>query len=179
MRCLLRVQAPDYAEPLLGWRVWRVARQGRELRLVSALHDEMWAPHDELDASCHRQDDPLRARGEPPPPLHSAPARGCGCGIHATRAPAEAARYLLGRDDAPVVHRVIGQVALWGTVVEGSAGWRAQRGYPARLWIPIRRADSQPVAAEEVAAALVSYGVPVELLREHRPSDVGLALAQS
>lgn len=167
------MRAPDYAAPILGWRVWRVGKHGSELRLLSALQDEVWEPRDELAARCRPHEDFLAE----PSADHPAPAGACSCGIYGTREPAEAARYLLGRDDSPVLHRVIGQVALWGTVVEGPAGWRASRGYPARIWIPLRRADGSAAPTDDVAEALADYGVPLELLDSHRPSDVGSRLA--
>lgn len=166
------MRAPDYAEPILGWRVWRVGRHGREVRLFSALQDEVWEPRGELSARCRPQESIFSE----PSVGHPAPAAGCACGIYGSREPVEAARYLLGRDDAPVLHRVIGQVALWGTVVEGPAGWRASRGYPARIWIPLRHADGSPAPTEEVAASLAGYGIPLEWLDSYRPSDVGARL---
>jgi hypothetical protein len=73
---------------------------------------------------------PLAARCEHG---HSAPDLDCACGIYAARDPAEARRYLVGRDEADVIGRVLGQVFLWGRVVEGEHGWRAERAYPAAL----------------------------------------------
>jgi hypothetical protein len=88
----------------------------------------------------------------------------------------EAAAYLTklfkSRDD--VVHRVIGTVSLWGTVVEGERGWRASHAYPRRIYVPVpsRRAWLNPVGGlrrpalppAEIAYALAEYGVTVELV---------------
>ncbi len=72
------------------------------------------------------------ARGRVParPP---APSLECACGIYAAREPEDALVYLTGRDEPGVVGRVLGRVALWGLVVEGEHGWRAELAYPAAL----------------------------------------------
>jgi hypothetical protein len=110
--------------------VWCVREDGR---LQSVLYDDVWEPGQELPAAC--------------PHGHSPPDADCACGLYAVRKPEGARRYLLGRDEPHVVGRVLGQVALWGTVVEAELGWRASRAYPAAL---------EP-AALEIARL---YGVP-------------------
>jgi hypothetical protein len=82
----------------------------------------------------------------------------CGCGIYASRSNVDAAKYLIGRNDPLVVHRVVGLVRLWGAVFEGSRGWRAELAYPDRLWVP------QVPAACEIARLLGVYGIPVEAI---------------
>jgi hypothetical protein len=79
----------------------------------------VWEPGHGLAAAC--------AKG------HPAPDPACSCGIYAARDPEEARRYLVGRDDPHVVGRVLGRVALWGTVVEGERGWRASRAHPVEI----------------------------------------------
>jgi hypothetical protein len=150
-------QAPDFVEPFHGWRVWRVAQTARGLRLWSVLYDDAWEPRRPFRARC--------------PDGHSAPDHNCACGIYGARAPTAAARYLLGRNDPVVVHRVIGLVALWGTVFAGERGWRASVAYPARLWVP-----ESPRAAE-VAEVLLSYGVPFETLRARRTVEIAAEVA--
>jgi hypothetical protein len=111
--------------------VWCVREDGR---LQSVLYDDVWEPGRELVAAC--------------PHGHTAPDASCACGIYAVREPHAARRYLVGRDELNVVGRVLGQVALWGTVVEARLGWRGSRAYPAGL---------EPGAAEIARR----YGVPV------------------
>ncbi len=111
--------------------MWCVREDGR---LQSVLYDDVWEPGHGLTAACQHE--------------HLAPYAACACGIYAVREPEGARRYLLGRDEPNVVGRVLGQVFLWGTVVEAEHGWRASFAYPARL---------EPSAAE--IARL--YGVPV------------------
>lgn len=83
------------------------------------LYDDVWEPGRPLAARCEHG--------------HSAPDARCGCGIYAARDPAEARRYLVGRDEPGVVGRVLGRVLLWGLVVEGEHGWRGELAYPAQL----------------------------------------------
>jgi hypothetical protein len=136
--------ARDCAGPILGWRVWRVSRVGPSLRLRSVLRDDVWKPGAELVASCDGG--------------HKAPEEACSCGIHAARDRAAASRYLIGRNESSDAARVVGLVALWGWVLVAEAGWRASFAYPARLIVPAGAAG-----APELASALASYRVPVEL----------------
>jgi hypothetical protein len=157
--------APDYIEPIVGWRTWLVVSEGEGFRLRSVVYDTAWFPHNELIARClHRAFSfPWRRRAG-----HVAPARGCGCGIYAAREPEEAASYLEGHSwaDALSVHRVIGTVSLWGRVAECPRGWRGSHAYPKRIYVPTTRAPYwlRAERAEEVALALTEYDVPVELL---------------
>lgn len=156
------MSAPDYAEAIVGWRLWHVAERGGALRLRSPLYRTPWPPRMELVAVC---------RGG----RHPSPDPVCGCGVYGSRTATDAAAYLTkffkSRDD--VLHRVIGTVSLWGTVVECERGWRASRAYPRRIYVPapsrarliaiggLRRPALPPA---EIADALAEYGVPVELV---------------
>jgi hypothetical protein len=158
--------APDYIEPVVGWRSWLVVREAEGLRLRSIVYDALWLPGNELIARClHRRFSlPWSNRLE-----HVPPARGCRCGIYAAREPEEAATYFEGRlADSLGVHRVIGTVALWGRVVECTRGWRGSLAYPKMIYVPATRAPYWLKAerAEEVALGLTDYRVPVELLDE-------------
>jgi hypothetical protein len=157
--------APDYIEPVVGWRTWLVVQEGEGFQLRSVVYDALWPAGNELVARClHRAFTfPWRRRSK-----HAPPARGCGCGIYATKDPEEAATYLEGRAwaDTLSVHRVIGTVSLWGRVVECTRGWRASRAYPKTIYVPTTRAPYWLRAdrAEEIAFGLTDYDVPVELL---------------
>jgi hypothetical protein len=115
------VHAPDYAEPLIGWRVWCVVETSEGLRLASVIKDEIWPASAELVARCH-----LGAE-------HDAPAESCTCGVYAARDPATVWSYLRGRDEPGTVARVLGRVLLWGRVVEHEHGWRASHAAPLDL----------------------------------------------
>jgi hypothetical protein len=62
------------------------------------------------------------------------------------------------------VARVLGRVALWGTVIECERGFRASHAYPARIYVPADAGDPWRIGWEEVAFGLARYGVPIEPL---------------
>jgi len=163
-------RAPDQLDPFTGWRVWDVVELDGQLRLCSLTFWSVWLPGRPVLAACRRTLVDRRAGL----PDHEAPSPGCTCGIYgadsARAAIAFSRRFARRRD---VVDRVLGQVSLWGTVVECEAGWRAERAYPASLVVraPVgqsllrRRLGVRPCRpAEEIAAALGAYGVPVDLV---------------
>ncbi len=88
-------------------------------------------------------------------------------------------RFFKSRED--VVHRVIGTVSLWGTVVECEHGWRAEYAYPRRIYVPVTarrrlflvgglRRPAPP--AEKIAVQLADYAVPVELVECSSPAEL-------
>jgi len=137
----------ETSEPVLGWRAWIVVETPAGLRLGSVLHELAWPLDEPVLATCRRHEDPFAQ----PLPLHPVPSLACNCGFHAARDPADALSYLRGRDEAGTVCRILGEVALWGHVVETEAGWRASHAYPARLY----------VADGALAGKLAAYGVPI------------------
>ncbi len=142
--------APDYAEAVLGWRAWSVADAG-QVRLRGVVHPSEWPAGRPHEAACAHS-----------PLPHPAPWPGCRCGLHAARAPGEAAYYAdVPSRNAQIV--AVGRVLLWGRVVEGARGWRGSHGYPERLHLPLRRrADLGRL--REAAWGLTEYGVPVGIL---------------
>jgi hypothetical protein len=128
--------APDVPHPVLGWRTWRLGRRAqRRTDLIAPLAGLPWPSRQAMVAFCAS-------------PTHAPPGDRCGCGLYAVADP--------GRLDwGPSDHEVLGVVALWGQVVEGTRGWRASHGYP-------RFVVTGPAIAEEQRAALARrYGVPV------------------
>jgi hypothetical protein len=171
--------APDYIEPIVGWRTWLVVQEGGGFRLRSVVYDALWSPHNELVARCLHRALPLpwRRRSKHVPPAH-----GCGCGIYAASEPEHAATYLEGYTaaDALSIHRVIGTVSLWGRVVACTRGWRAALAYPKTIYVPATPAPNwlRAERAEEIALALTDYDVPVQLLEANsrEPEELVAAL---
>jgi hypothetical protein len=146
---------PEFQAPALvagvveGWRAWHVDRQlpkfGVTPRLYSVSHSSYyWAPRKMSMAQCARC-------GE------NVPGESCGCGFYSART----LKHLLSMSypgytiEAGQV-AVIGQVANWGKTIECSSGWRAQKSYPVRLWVPYE--------CWKLADPLEKgYGVPVKL----------------
>lgn len=152
--------APDYAAPIEGWRLWLVVEQKEGLRLASLLYDVEWPAERPLDAACL---DGRRSAGwrTAAREAHAAPARSCGCGIYAVADRKRLLPYL----DTPypgdaAVAKVIGTVMLWGAVVAAEHGWRGAHAYPSRLFVP--RRPGRDDLAEAVADDLRMYA-PTEL----------------
>jgi hypothetical protein len=137
----------ESADVVTGWRAWVVTETAAGLRLASVLYDLVWPLEEPALAECRRHEDPF-AEALPP---HPVPGPACNCGFHAARDPADALSYARGRDEPGAVCRVLGEVTLWGHVIQTEAGWRASHAYPVRLY----------VANREVAGAVAVYGVPV------------------
>lgn len=163
--------APDYVDPVHGWRTWLVVQGQDGARLASVSFPALWPRRQRLTAECGRgfhmgSGPPLRIQ-------HRAPALDCSCGIYSTWSLDRAAqiadcatarfRDCLGR---PVVGAALGRVALWGTVVECAHGWRAAFAYPARVYVlaPTYGRRTQLASPVELAAELQSYGVPADPL---------------
>lgn len=170
--------APDYLEPVEGWRVWAVVDRGGRTRLRSLFFDLLWERGKPASAVClHRRLSlplPRRYRRT----VHAAPDEGCSCGIYATSRQSALLSYLDGACAVTgEVWRVFGRVALWGEVVECEAGWRAQTAYPTHLFVPWtqprHRGRRSASDAERVWEELLGYEVPVELVS---PDDEALRL---
>jgi hypothetical protein len=132
-----------------GWRAWVVTRTEDGLRLASVLHDLVWPIETPIVAECRRHEDPFAD----PVLAHPVPGAVCGCGFHAARDPADALSYARGRDEPGTVCRVLGEVSLWGHVLETQGGWRASHAYPVRLFVP----DADIGAALGVYGCVISW----------------------
>jgi hypothetical protein len=135
---------PDGMEPLVGWRYWRV----QSFALSSLTRSVQWPAMNRYEADCR-----LIAR-------HGAiPAAECHCGIYAAKDLDTLKELATPNVRLPLV---VGKVALWGRVIPAERGYRAQYGYPRRLWLvweslePLEHPGAQRI---ELAAA---YGVPVQ-----------------
>ncbi|HEY3766459.1 MAG TPA: hypothetical protein VGL44_14965 [Gaiellales bacterium] len=163
--------APDYCQPVVGWRLWTLAVVDGRARLASHVSPSVWEPGCELVASCEVRRRPPLAPWRLLPTGHAAPAERCTCGVHAMGVIGALGTYLPQANRPyswmrPVVRQVVGRVSLWGLVVEGARGWRGARAYPAELWLPQADVDGHEFTdtqAEGFAIDLADYGVPVHL----------------
>jgi hypothetical protein len=152
-------EAPDFLEPLEAWRVWKVVRRDGVYSLGSVVQRTVWPAGEALVAEClagGRLSRLLRRRKA----RHDAPVVDCQCGIYAGGLDV-AGRYAADTPFSAVSH-VLGQVALWGTVVECERGYRASHAYPARIYVPADAGEQWRIGWDEVALGLCRYGVPVE-----------------
>jgi hypothetical protein len=127
-------RAPDELGTVTGWRAWRVNRHPEpdgQVLLHSVSMGYFWVPFDNCTCGfyCARTLQHLRTMG-----YHT---------------------YNSAIDGDVTI---VGRVANWGKVIPGTQGWRAEYGYPERLYVPfeVARSIARPLAD--------TYGVPVELL---------------
>lgn len=166
---------PDYIEPIVGWRYWRLGPRGR----LASLHGEEWVPGRPKVAACpFARYDPSDKRVQLVAGYtrraHDAPREGCICGLYAARD----LKRLRGQMLFGHGLLVVGEVSLWGKVIPGLHGYRAEKAYPRQLYVPQRLDDHHPGAV----AGLGGYAVPVEVIPGGNvffspPAAVALALA--
>ena len=122
-----------------------------EPRLVSA-YKAIWQPYQQLEAEHHPNVNSIEEKA--PVPCQSSPCKAWspgiyyGCGIYGVKTAAFLKQHLRDRlfDDSAVV----GQVYLWGRIIEHERGYRAQYAYPKCI-----------VYAQKSAALLAqTYGIP-------------------
>ena len=140
-------------EPIVGWRQWNFMYPHF---LANLGKDTIYVPREKIEARCEQED-------------HSeqqAPHLTCTCGIYAYKEKPRLlgeirsiyGRPLATRPLAPPLsglRLVYGEINLWGKVIEHEDGYRAQFGYPKRLWC---------TPAIEPLAGWIGYvyGVPCE-----------------
>jgi hypothetical protein len=153
-------EAPDFIEPFEAWRVWKIVPSDGQYSLGSVVQRTVWPAGEALAAEClgcrHLFAKFRRKR------RHEAPEAPCECGIYA--AALERVGQYVAEAPCRGVARVLGQVALWGTVIESERGFRASHAYPTRIYVPADAGDPWRISWEEVALGLWRYGVPIEPL---------------
>ncbi len=132
--------APDLTAPVVGFRNWRIMRDGpRKGELSSPFIPIAWQ-EPVLRAECRRfgrAEDLLEAP-------HAAPEAACGCGICAYHSPTA--------DFSKVDHLgVSGIVTVWGRIVADSDGMRAEQVRIAALGSYSRWTRRQQRAVRDVA----------------------------
>jgi hypothetical protein len=151
---------PDIAGTVVAWRVWRVVASDRRYLLGSLIQPTLWPARQVLRAVCLRPP-PARSwlrRRQP----HIAPEPRCECGIYGAGLD-QIAHHLKNGVVPGGAGRVVGQVSLWGTVIECERGFRGSCAYPLRIFVP-SDAGGKRGRAEEPGRGLATYGVPIELL---------------
>lgn len=144
--------APDLVGCVEGWRAWSVDAEppayGTAPKLRSATYDYVWTPRVKARASC-------RACTADEGPM-CVPGEHCTCGFYSAKS-LEHLRtmgYHLYDGDRVCV---VGQLACWGKVIEGSQGWRAEYAYPTIIYVPFEAYRLAKPISE-------AFGVPCKLL---------------
>lgn len=127
-------RVPDVVEPLVGWRAWKVwaPLSGSDScpTLSSVILDTPWTPRRKAIAE-HSFDLSEKCRG--------LVKESCSCGIYAFKYLADAFAYLVRYRDGLLgmsVEVALGQVSLWGRVIECERGFKAQFAYPRHIYLP-------------------------------------------
>lgn len=143
-------RAPDLLGTCEGWRAWTVDREPPPFetapKLFSATYHYYWTPRVKARAECALGHD------------DHVPGEMCVCGFYAAKTldHLRSMGYSTYNEEGDTVS-VVGQLALWGKVIEGTQGWRGEFAYPVKLYVPFE--------AYRLAKPLKkAYGVPVELL---------------
>jgi hypothetical protein len=163
MTAVATEHAPDYIEPLEAWRVWHVVENGGEPALRSVVKPTIWPERVPLVATCLRLRLLPRFRRRNG---HDVPGVDCECGIYATTLE-RLGQYASETAPFDVVARIVGRVALWGTVVECERGYRASHAYPLELFVPWTEKGCDALDRYRLADRLeAAYQVPARLVNE-------------
>lgn len=168
---------PDGIEPIVAWRYWTL-EQGFWLSALNHREHGAWVPNEPHKACCAANVHEYRvaftgavkatfqAANVPPPPddyveiRHEfAPSEGCSCGIYAAASLSEL-RTIVGAASVDVV----GEVYLWGKVIKGERGYRAEYAYPKSLFLLDENLEAE--------AGLLCYGVDVGRMERSKAEPV-------
>jgi hypothetical protein len=128
-------RSPDFVHTLTAWRGWGVSDGELEALGIASK----WEPRRAHRAGCRV------GRS------HAAPALDCNCGYWSFKS-----RELLEQamEHYATSVDVIGEVEIWGRVIECENGWRSEYAYPKELWL----------LGEGLESLSWKYGVPVRRL---------------
>ena len=142
-------------DAVVAWRGWSLVEEEGEVRLSSLTRAESWRPRAPHAASC--------SKGRRP-----TPQRRCRCGVYATTTP----EALGGLRSLP--GGVVGEVSLWGRVIEHGQGYRAEVAYPGRLGLVCAGCLAEGTGRRADVVQRLEAGGRVRLLPwcdEHAPAD--------
>jgi hypothetical protein len=145
---------PDYSEVMLGWRAWYIRPDlgGQPVTLQSCVVKScFWPARTEVKALCNDSDQCQQYGSQKIPVAKHA------CGLYSAKSRSHLLTMSYPRYDPDSdLFTAIGQVKLWGKVIEASLGWRAEFGYPQMIEIP-------PQAHPYAADLEETYGVEVRI----------------
>jgi len=145
---------PDQVAVEYGWRAWGIKKKETDAGLTllqsvsakaNAAQKVFWQPFAPMEAVCEHD--------------HEVPGDTCSCGLYSAKTLDHLMtmpHYLNYDFERNNMFKVMGKVALWGKVIEGSQGWKATYGYPVELYLPFEAWHLHNDLRE-------SYGVPIYL----------------
>jgi hypothetical protein len=149
-------EVPEIEGTVEGWRAWvvdsKIPPYGLPPKLRSVTWNYAWYPGQISEARCHYCENGADE--------HKPADKGCSCGFYS----AKTIKHLMEMGyhgyhdyDQSSLTKVIGRVANWGQVTEGTQGWRSQYSYPVMVFVPYEHA----ALAEPIQKA---FGCKVRLL---------------
>lgn len=133
----------------VGWRGWdQVMQPG----LICSM-GTVWLPEERVEAFCRRQHE------------EGIPGLDCACGIYSFNEPG------LMKSEGYSRQALLGEIWLWGRVVEHTKGWKAEYAYPRKFYATQKKIKDQPQGLLEYIA--FRYGVPLEIISEEHPLMAG------
>ena len=139
-------------EPIVGWRQWNFMYPHF---LANLGNDTIYVPREKIEARCEQYSTSGTLVLRKDHSEQQAPHLTCICGIYAYKEKPRLLREI--RNIYSGLRLVYGEINLWGKVIEHEDGYRAQFGYPKRLWC---------TPAIEPLAGWIGYvyGVPCEVM---------------
>ena len=154
-------------EPIVGWRQWNFMYPHF---LANLGNDTIYVPREKIEAHCEQYSTIGALVRRKDHSEQQSPHLTCTCGIYAYK---EKPR-LLGeiRNIYSGPRLVYGEINLWGKVIEHEDGYRAQFGYPKRLWC---------TPAIEPLAGWIGYvyGVPCEVMPSGDGEEIKISSPRS
>ena len=151
-------------EPIVGWRRWNFMYPHF---LANLGNDTIYVPREKIEAHCEQYSTIGALVLGKDHSEHQAPHLTCMCGIYAYKEKPRLLREIRNSCSGFIPRKamteliqlrlVYGEINLWGKVIEHEDGYRAQFGYPKRLWC---------TPAIEPLAGWIGYvyGVPCEVM---------------
>lgn len=150
-------------EPIVGFRDWQLSRTQFGVFLMSR-NQVAWPHRAKLAGQC----------GESVLAAHDAPYEGCNCGIYAFNKTVEGQKMWY-RSSGEVAAHVFGTVHLWGEILIGPMGFRAEFAYPKELFLRDNDTRRVNLVADELREA---YGTPVTVVSDPLTASMGDTLEE-
>jgi hypothetical protein len=148
-----RIEGATYTQPILAWRMWNIKPCNR-IESIYFRVKSTWLPRTQCSAVCF-----ACTFSKLPMPQGS-----CTCGIYAKKQVDStfwriySASHRITSDPVGVFpdRGILGLVYLWGNIVEGEDGYRAEYAYPAKFFVVNGKYE------DEIIAIANNYGVPYQ-----------------
>lgn len=155
---------PFYIEPITAWRAWSVCGTGnckcgqthRGLLLRSITYPMPWLRKKASRAHClprwyssEREAPQSRSR-------HHAPDAGHGCGIYSVKELKSARMWGHYSKDRLLV---IGEVQVWGQVLQFQDGYMSEYAYPVSVYVPENWSHLNDSAKQDFSPEMIAKGI--------------------